>query len=76
MSTRNGEFEGSVYIGQAEELLGQLASLDVSEEVVEKLVQVQTVEAPEQVVEATKVEDEVQSAINDLSVSFCPLIQT
>ena len=73
MSTRNGEFEGTVYIGQAEELLAELASLDVSEEVVEKLVQVQAVESTEKVVEATKVEDEVQIAINDLSVSFCSL---
>ena len=68
MSPRGGDFAGAKYIAEADELLVELAQIDVTEVTVEKYVEVQqTAPINEAVVEATK-DESVQSAIKELTV--------
>ena len=68
MSPRGGDFSGAKYIAEADELLVELAQIDVTEVTVEKYVEVQqTAPINEAVVEATK-DESVQSAIKELTV--------
>ena len=68
LSPRGGDFAGAKYIAEADELLVELAQIDVTEVTVEKYVEVQqTAPINEAVVEATK-DESVQSAIKELTV--------